>query len=335
MSHRPGTGDHPTTYPSPTPGFKQKVRVAARRGLPRGLHGFQWIIKILVPVSLAVALLDWSGWIHALDPIFSPVMSLINLPPQAALPILSALFSNFYAAVAMMVVIPFSNAQMILMAVFISIAHMLVVEGLIQHKAGINGLVISLIRLAAACGAVLLLSQLFPGTATPVAMPDSLSEQVVLTTTLQQWALDTLNLSLRIFVIIVSVMIVLEMLKELGLTDRIASIFRPFMVLFGLTPNVATMWVTGVFFGIIYGSAVIVEESASGRFTQDELKRLHMSLGMCHSMVEDPALFLAIGIGLQWTVIPRLLTAALAVQTYRIINAILERTLTASDKLPS
>ncbi len=320
MRRHPETGTAPA--PNPTPELKQGLMLAVRRGTRRGLHGFLWIIRILVPVSLVVALLDWSGWLYALDPVFSPVMSLINLPPQAALPILSALFSSFYAAVAMMVVIPFSNAQMILMAVFISIAHMLVVEGVIQHKAGTNGLMISVVRLAAACGAVLIISQFFPGTANPVAMPASIGEQVALTVALWEWALDTLSLSLRIFIIIVSVMIVLETLKELGLTDRIASLFRPFMAFFGLTPNVATMWVTGVFFGIIYGSAVIVEEAGSGRFSRDELKRLHLSLGMCHSMVEDPALFLALGIGLQWTVIPRLLAAALAVQAYRLINAL-------------
>lgn len=333
MSQHPETGITPSA--NPTTGLKQGMMLAFRRGTRRGIHGFLWIVRILVPVSLAVALLDWSGWLYALDPVLSPVMSLINLPPQAALPILSALFSNFYAAVAMMVVIPFSNAQMILMAVFISIAHMLVVEGVIQHKAGINGLVISVIRLAAACAAVLIISQFLPGTATPVAMPAGIGEQVALTGALWEWALDTLSLSLRILIIIVSVMIVLETLKELGLTDRIAAVFRPFMILFGLTPNVATMWVTGVFFGIIYGSAVIVEESGSGRFSRDELKRLHLSLGMCHSMVEDPALFLALGIGLQWTVIPRLLAAALAVQTYRLVSIITERRRTSHERLPS
>lgn len=323
MSHLPGTGTAPTF--SPPPGFKAGLTLGVRRGIPRGLHAFLWIIRILVPVSLAVALLDWTGWLYALNPIFSPVMALINLPPQAALPILSALFSNFYAAVAMMTVIPFTTAQLILMAVFISIAHMLVVEGLIQHKAGINGLAISMIRLFAACGAVLLISQFLPGTETPVTMPENLGEHTPLNVALREWTFETLSLSFRILIIIVSVMIVLETLKELGLTDRIASVFRPFMMPLGLTPSVATMWVTGVFFGIVYGSAVIVEESGSGRFAPDELKRLHISLGMCHSMVEDPALFLALGIGLQWTVLPRLLAAAIAVQTYRLVNLMRER----------
>ncbi|MBN1152055.1 MAG: nucleoside recognition domain-containing protein, partial [Dehalococcoidia bacterium] len=136
------------------------------------------------------------------------------------------------------------------------------------------------------------------------------------------WTLSTLRLLLKIVGIIVPVMIVLETLKQLGYTDRIAAVFRPFMSLLGLSPNVASMWVTGTFFGLIYGSAVIVEECTSGNFREDELKRLHISLGMSHSMVEDPALFLALGIGLQWTVLPRLLAAAATVQLYRLARAI-------------
>lgn len=319
MSHTPEA-----TTPSMPPAsrLKDSIRTGFQKGIRHGLHGFWWITRILVPVSLAVALLDWTGWLYALDPVFSPVMALINLPPQAALPIISALFSSFYAAVAMMVVIPFTDSQFILMALFISICHMIVVEGLIQHKAGINGVFITVVRLAAACLAVFIASQFLPGTEAPVVMPANLGGRIPLSAALLAWALSTIKLMLKILAIIVPVMIVLELLKELGYTNRIANVFRPFMLLLGLPPNVATMWVTGTFFGLIYGSAVIVEESTSGRFTEDELTRLHISLGISHSMVEDPALFLALGVGLQWTVLPRLLAAAFSVHLYRLSRAI-------------
>ncbi len=323
MNPLPGTGIPPTA--SPPPGLKTGIRLGAGRGIRRGLQGFVWIMKILIPVSFAVALLDWTGWLYALDPVFRPIMAIINLPPQAALPILSALFSSFYAAVAMMVVIPFTQAQLILMAIFISIAHMLVVEGLVQHKSGMNMAAITTMRLVAACLGVYIVSLFLSETAVPVVMPQNLEVQVPFSAALWEWTLDTGSLIVRILFIIVSVMIVLETLKQLGLTDRIAALFRPFMVLFGLSPKVATMWVTGVFFGLLYGSAIIVEEAGSGRFTADELKRLHISLGMCHSMVEDPALFLALGIGLQWTVLPRLFAAAMAVQLYRMVSTLRRR----------
>ena len=332
MSVTPGSGSPPLLRPYP--GFKAGVRLGFRRGLRAGIHGFLWTMRIIVPVSLAVALLDWTGWLNYLDPVFRPVMALINLPPQAALPILTGLTTSFYAAVAMMVTIPFSHAQFILMSIFVSIAHMIVVEGVIQHKAGIHMASITCIRFATACAAVYIASLFLTGTEIPVAMPETLGQHVALGSALLAWGRSTVDLMLKLFAIIVSVMIVLETLKQLGYTERIASAFRPFMVVLGLTANVSSMWVTGAFFGLVYGSAVIVEESVSGRFTEDELKRLHISLGISHSLVEDPALFFALGIGLQWTLLPRVLSAAVAVHLYRLTRAVVSR-LRSSRREPS
>ncbi len=320
-SHGPG----PDSTLKPDPALKQEVRLGFLRGFRSGIRGFLWSLKIIVPVSLAVALLDWTGWLYALDPVFRPVMALIHLPPQAALPILTGIFTSFYAAVAMMVTIPFSHAQFILMSIFVCVAHMLVVEGVIQHKSGIHIAAITSIRFVTACVAVYVASLFFTGTEIPVVMPEAFGQHVPLSNALLAWGMSTADLLLKLFAIIVSVMIVLEILKVLGYTDRIARVFRPFMAVLGLTPNVATMWVTGAFFGLVYGSAVIVEECTSGRFSEDELIRLHISLGVGHSLVEDPALFLALGVGLQWTLLPRLLSAAGAVHVYRLIRAIKTR----------
>lgn len=323
MSRSPGSD--PIATLRPYPGLKAGVRLGFRKGLRSGIHGFLWTLRIIVPVSLAVALLDWTGWLYSLDPVFRPVMGLINLPPQAALPILTGLSTSFYAAVAMMVVIPFTHAQFILVSIFVSIAHMIVVEGVIQHKAGIHMAAITCIRFVTACVTVYVASLFLIDTEIPVVMPDTFGQHVALSSALRAWFMSTADLMFKLFAIIVSVMIVLEILKELGYTDRIARVFQPFMALLGLSANVSTMWVTGAFFGLTYGSAVIVEESVSGRFTEDELKRLHISLGISHSMVEDPALFFALGVGLQWSLLPRVLSAAAAVHLYRLTRAIASR----------
>ncbi|MBE9506337.1 MAG: iron transporter [Chloroflexi bacterium] len=311
----------PTAQATPPPGFLPGLKAGFFQGLRKGARGFLWICRIVVPISFAVALLDWTGWLYALDPVFQPVMGLINLPPQAALPILLAISTSVYAAIGMMVVIPFSSEQVLLLAVFITIAHMLVVEGLIQHKSGINLVKIDAIRLVTAGLTVFAVSQFFPGTEAPVVLPEALGIHATLLDALAGWALSTLRLLLKILIIIMIVMVALETVKALGWNERLAAFFRPFMALLGLSPNVTTMWVAGTFFGLTYGSAVIMEEAASGRFAEDELERLHIALGINHSIVEDPALFLALGVGVFWTVVPRFLAAAVAVQLYRLEGA--------------
>jgi len=299
-----------------------RLKTGILRGIGRGVHGFLWIAKILLPVSLAVALLDWTGWLYALDPVFRPVMGLLNLPPQAALPVLTALLSSFYAAFAMMLVIPFTTAQLILLAIFITIAHMFIIEGTIQHKAGISGPAIVTLRLVTACVTVVVVSWFLDDTSAPVVMPQSITTRAAIDAVLSAWAISTLKLLLKMLLIMVPVMALLELMKTFGWTERVARVFRPLMTVLGLSPNVAAMWVAGTFFGIIYGSALIVEESTSGRYTPDELKRLHIALGLNHSIVEDPALFLAAGIGLFWTVVPRFLAAMAAVHLYRLCRAL-------------
>lgn len=311
----------PTAQATSPPGFLPGLKAGFYHGSRKGIHGSLWIFKILVPVSLAVALLDWTGWLYALDSIFQPIMGLINLPPQAALPILLAIFTSFYAAIGIIVVVPFSAGQVLLLAVFITIAHMLVVEGLIQHKSGINLVKINAIRLVTAGLTVFVVSQFFPGTEAPVVLPEALGLHATLLDALAGWALSTLSLLLKIFIIVMVVMVALETLDVLGWNERLAVFFRPVMALLGLTPNVATIWVAGTFFGLTCGSAVVMEEAASGRYAEDELERLHISLGINHSIIEDPALFLALGVGVFWTVVPRFLAAAVAVQLYRLVGA--------------
>ncbi len=311
----------PTAQATPPPGILPGLKVGFYQGSRKGIRGSLWIGRILVPVSFAVALLDWTGWLYALDPIFQPIMGLINLPPQAALPILLAIFTSVYAAIGMMVVVPFSAGQVLLLAVFITIAHMLVVEGLIQHKSGINLMKINAIRLVTAGLTVFVVSQFFPGTETPVVLPEALGFHATLLDTLAGWALSTLSLLLKIFIIIMVVMVALETLDVLGWNEKLAAFFRPVMALLGLSPNVASMWVAGTFFGLTCGSAVVMEEAATGRYAEDELERLHISLGINHSIIEDPALFVALGVGVFWTVVPRFLAAALAVQLYRLVGA--------------
>ena len=306
---------------SMSPRFRTGVRAGITSGLRKGLRGYLWICRILLPVSFAVALLDWTGWLYALDPVFQPLMGIMNLPPQAALPILTAVFTSFYAGLVMIVVIPFTEAQVTLLAVFTTICHMLIVEGLIQHKAGLSFVQTTAVRLVTAGATVYVVSLFFTGTETPVAMPETLGQTVGLGDMLVAWTVSTLQLLGKILLIIIPVMVALETLKALGWSERLASAFRPFMTVLGLSPGVSGMWVAGAFFGIVYGSAVICEEAASGQCSREELKRLHISLGINHSMVEDPALFLALGISLFWTVIPRILAAAAAVHLYRIVSA--------------
>ena len=116
------------------------------------------------------------------------------------------------------------------------------------------------------------------------------------------------------------IMILLESSKSLGWTEYALKFFRPLMRILGLPERTVMMWVTAIIFGLLYGGAVIVEEAKKGDLTKEELERLHIFIGINHSMVEDPALYTVLGLNAFWLWVPRLIMAIIVVQTYHGIK---------------
>jgi Fe2+ transport system protein B len=300
--------------------FRTQLKDGFRAGARKGWGSFVWILKIIIPVSFLVTLLQWTGWLGRLDLLMNPLMSLLNLPPEAAVPIVCGMVINVYAVIAIVSVIPFTLGQKTLIAIFVLISHNLIGEGIIQRKSGISAAKITTIRIVAAILTVLIVSQVLGDTSQSVIVPVDLMAGTPIAEVLKTWAVDMAWLLLRILGIIMAIMIALEFLKLLGWTEYLLKFLQPVMKVLRLSDRTAMMWVTAIMFGVLYGGAIIIEEAKKGDLTKEELERLHISIGINHSMVEDPSLFLALGLNGFWLWIPRFITAVVAVQTYRAIN---------------
>ncbi len=300
--------------------FQSQLRTGLRTGIKKGWSSFVWICKIIVPVSFLAVLLQWSGWLAHLDFLLHPLMSVINLPAAAALPIILAMTVSFYAGIAIIVAMPFTIAQVTLIGLFIAIAHMLIAEGIVQHKSGLNVIKATLVRIGAAAVTVFVVSQFFTDTSQSISLPASLASQAPLVDALKVWGLDTLRLCGRIFVIIMLVMVALYATQSLGWIKYLVRFFRPLMKILGLPDQAVVSWVTGAGFGLLYGSAVIMEEAKKGASTREELEHVQVSLGINHSMVEETGLFLALGVNPLYLLMPRLIAAIVAVHSLRSIQ---------------
>jgi hypothetical protein len=299
--------------------FRTQLRVGSLEGVKKGWSSFVWMCKIIIPLSFLVALLQWIGWLNYLDSLLNPLTRLINLPPEAALPIISGMLINLYACIAIITVVPFTIGQMTLIAVFNLIAHNLIMEGIIQHKSGINWAKVTAIRIIGAILTVLVVSR-FLGDTSQSIVPVSLAAQASLLDVLKDWATSTLSLLTKIFLIIMGIMIALGCFKSLGWIDSILKFFRPLGKIFGLDNHTVMMFMAAIVFGLLYGGAVIVEEAKKEPFTREELEYLHISIGINHSMLEDPALFTVLGLNAFWMWVPKLVMAIIAVHTYRMLR---------------
>ncbi len=296
--------------------FRTRLKDGFLEGIKKGWGSFVWMCKIVIPLSLLIAILQWTGWLSHLDFLLNPMTRLINLPPQAALPIISGMLINLYATIAIITVMPFTIGQMTLIAVFNLIAHNLIMEGIIQHKSGMNIAKITAIRIGAAILTVLIVSRFLGDTSQSVA-PVQAAVQAGLLDVLKTWATGMVALLIKIFSIIMGIMVALGWLKSLGWTDYILKYFRPLGKVFGLKEHTAMMFMAAEIFGLLYGGAVIVEEAKKEPYTRDELEYLHISIGINHSMVEDPALFTVLGLNAFWMWVPKLIMAIIVVQSYR------------------
>lgn len=287
-------------------------------GIKKGFTAFFWMARIVVPVSYITLLLSWLGILDKVTMLLSPFMSYLGLPAIAAVPLIAGALSSVYAGIAAMSVLPFTKEQMILMANFILICHNMIQETIIQAHSGIKAWKAIAVRILAAIFTVYILK---------IFLVDSTQGMVIENTTLNSdmnfwdmnisWMYSTGALILKIFLIIMLIMIFLEIAKAKRWTDYICKILRPFLRIMGLSEKVSFLWMTAVVFGLAYGGAVIVEEAKNQPIDKEELEALQLSVGINHSMVEDPALFLPLGLPPLYLWGPRIITAMIAT---RLLN---------------
>ncbi len=292
---------------------RDKLKEGIQNGLKRGWGAFLWLMKIVIPMSFLTAVLAWTGWLSHLDFMLAPLTGFMGLPSMAALPILIGGLTGIYGGIAAMAVLPFTVAEMTLLANFLLICHNLIQEGVIQAKSGLNPVKATLFRVVAAVVTVWAMTFFIETHPSASAQAGALAASTqAFPAMVYDWAVSMLTLSVKIFFIIMAILTLLDIAKSLGWVMPIVRALSPFLRVLGLSERVGILWMTAVIFGLTYGGAVIVEEARQGHISKEELEELQLSIGINHSMVEDPVLFLAFGISAFWLWVPRLITAMAA-----------------------
>ena len=281
--------------------------------MKRGWAAFLWMIKIILPISFLTAVLAWTGWLANLDFLLAPLMGFMGLPSMAALPILIGGLTGIYGGIAAMAVLPFTVAEMTLLANFLLICHNLIQEGVVQAKSGLNPVKATLFRISAAVTTVWVMTFFIPTDPFSSAQAGAVAASAQTFDAMAcEWAVSMLNLCVKVFFIIMAILTLLEIAKSMGWVMPVVRALSPALKLLGLSEKVGILWMTAVVFGLAYGGAVIVEEARQGHISKEELEELQLSIGINHSMVEDPILFMAFGIGAFWLWVPRIITAMAA-----------------------
>ena len=296
-----------------------ELKLVGKNGLAKGWRGFWWMLKILVPVSFGTMLLSYSGWIEIINRGLEPLMHFLHLPAMASLPLIVGLLTGIFGAIAAMAVLPLTTAQMTLIAIFLLIAHNLIQEGIVQAKSGFGFIPATCSRLLAAILTVVVLAPWLDTGSSPVASAETASvTAIAFLPAMGHWLLATFILCVKMFLIIMAMMLLLEMLRHYNVIQWLAALLHPWLRLMGLSRDAGFLWLTAVVFGLAYGGAIIVEETRQGRLDPDEVIKLQLSIGINHSMVDDPVMFLSLGLNPLLLWVPRLIAAIAFVWAYAL-----------------
>ena len=284
-----------------------------------------WIIRIIVPVSFVVTLLDFYGIIEWISTFTEPLFRLIGLQGNAAVVYFSSLFLPLYAPIAIIATLPLSLREITILALMCLITHNLPIECAVQRRSGTPFWQTLVLRLTFSILGGFLLNLVLPESLSLTTQTETLTATTTQPSTLNSqllnWLTNTASLCIKIILIITALMYGQFLLKRYGIINKIARPLAPLMRLCGLHPNSAFLWLVAQIVGLTYGAGIMAQEIEESGADREELHRINLHICVNHSLIEDTAIFCMLGVTWYFLIIPRLIFAILIVNTYNIISA--------------
>ena len=273
----------------------EKIFDCLKQAVPASWKSTRWLLKLMIPISLAVTLMQHFGILAWIATWINPMFVHFGLPGESAVAFISGAAAGTYAGLAVMMSIPLTMKQASILALMIALCHALPMECAVNKKTGSSFWNMAVIRIVMALLCAFTLNLLLPEIAGKYiylgAEADSSLAEVTTT-----WVLSQVKMSLMVMLIIFTLMVVQRMLEAYRLLDSLSRLLSPLMLFFGLPRHASYMWLVGNVLGISYGSAVMLELEEKGLVTKDEANDVNYHLIMNHSMLEDTIVFAATGI---------------------------------------
>lgn len=267
------------------------------------------LFRIMIPVLIAVKLLDVLGLVSLIATAFTPVMKLVGLPGEMGLVWATAVITNMYGGIVVFASIApelhLTTAQITVMACMILVAHSMPVETTIARKAGVRMRFMVPFRLIGALLLGMILHQVYsiggflqgPGELLWEASPSDGS--------LGAWGLSQLRNLAVIFLIVFVLIVLMKVLDRIGVTRIISRALRPVLSSMGIGESATTVTVLGMVLGISYGGGLIIRDVTSGKMPRGDVFFSLALMGMSHAIVEDTLLMMSLGASITGVLLAR------------------------------
>lgn len=309
------------------------VVVFLRRLLGDSLSLYWELVKIMVPVMVAVKVAVGFGLIEAATVVFAPLMGLVGLPQEMGLVWATAALVNIYGGAAALIGVlpqaPLTVAQVTVLLSMILAAHSMPVEQRVCQKAGAGLVFTTALRLGAALAYGAILNGIY-------AALDVLQQPVVIAwlpatapdAGWLEWGANSLITLATIFGIIVALLAVLRLLDASGVTAFLTRALAPVLRAMGIGPQATPLAMVGVLLGLSYGGGLIIREARAGTLAPRDVFLAVCFMAICHSMIEDTLFMIALGGHWSGIVVGRLVFSLVVMAVLaRIVHALPDRTL--------
>jgi hypothetical protein len=300
-------------------GFSQRLFGCIQSALPKSAKMCLWLLKIILPLSLLVRLLQYYGMVGYLADFLHPLFNLVGLPGETAIVFVTSIFLPLYAAIAVMTSLVMSLREATILALMCLLAHNLPVECAVTKKTGSSFAGMFILRVVMAFVVALFLNVVLPQSDVPFMHAVAAAHDVSILSLLTAWFHSSLSLILTIALIVTGLMVLQRALMEFNLIEVISQPLRPLMRLFGLPDNSSFLWFVGNLAGLTYGGAIMADMVEEGKLSMKDSNIVNHHLVISHSLLEDTLLFVTLGIPMGIIVGTRVLFAMAVVWGRRLL----------------
>jgi len=290
----------------------QRLKRSVTSALPKGMKTAWWLIKITVPVSFGVMLLDYFGVLALMAHYTGPVFRHLGLPGISAIVLVTSIFTNIYSVVAVLSLLQLPMREGMILASMCLVSHGFLIETAVMKRTGSSAIRMLLLRVTGSFILAWFLNMIMPGSIS--ADTHSIVQQHHdFSIVFMHWMSSISLTTLKIFILVNLLLIFQRILDEFGWIGAIEKPLSPLMKVFGLPRSTTLSWVVANLIGLAYGSAIMINESEKGKMNREDADLLNHHVALSHSQLEDPLLFLTLGYAIHWLIWPRIIIAIASV----------------------
>jgi len=282
--------------------------------IKQGLAAYWDLAKVIIPVYFAVALLSYAGIVAVFAKGLAPAMGFFGLPGEAAVVLLTGWLLSLYAALGALKALALPSSAVTAVGLMLLICHALPMEWAVFQKMGARAGRVSLMRflvsLLAGAGYALLCGKESLAAAAP--MPAAVatgagSFPIFLAGSL----LGCAKLLALVLAIILPITVISEWARGREFLPRAARRLSLALRQYGPGEGTLLPLLIGLIFGVVYGGGAMIALSRTGAVRPSEARTVALFLGLCHSLIEDSLLLIALGGHWFWLVVVRFMLAIL------------------------